>query len=97
MSEVEQSEISYSRKLVLAPDHDLGGHICAVTVSHKELDGLVGRLMQMCDLIGDREQRNALKSTIKQISREWLDNLYEESGYDRFTGIKDGVQAIELN
>lgn len=55
----------------------------AVTVSHIELGNLVGRLMQMCDLIGDVEQRNALKSTIKQISREWLDENYRIAGYDK--------------
>ena len=58
----------------------------AVFVSHAELDTLVGRLMQMCDLIGDVDQRDALKRTIKQISRDWLDDLYEESGYGKFEG-----------
>ena len=96
MSEVKEAVRSYSRKLVLVPDGETGGHVYAVPVSHKELDSLIGRLMQMCDLIGDVEQRTALKSTIKQINRDWLDNLYEESGYERFTGKRDGVEAIEI-
>ena len=61
-------------------------------ISHQELDGLVGRLMQMCDLMGDQEQRQALKSEIKQRCREWLDSEYEMAGYDRFEGLQDYAQ-----
>lgn len=67
-----------------------------VIISHRELDGLIGRLMQMCDLTGDQEQRFALKSTIKQMSRDWLDNIYEESGYDKYAGIVKDVETIEI-
>lgn len=55
-----------------------------VPVSHKQLDDLIGRLMQMCDLTGDLEQRKALKDTIKNISRRWLDSLYEDGGYHNY-------------
>lgn len=52
-----------------------------VPVSHQELDDLIGRLMQMCELTGDLEQRRALKSEIKLRTRGWLDNIYAEAGY----------------
>lgn len=68
----------------------------AVYIHHGDLDHLIGRLMQMCDLIGDVEQRSALKSTIKQINREWLDSLYEESGYGRFDGLKKNVEPVVI-
>lgn len=85
------------KPLLHAPTGNPGGEkYYAVAISHYELDTLVGRLMQMCDLTGDLEQRSALKSTIKQVSREWLDNLYEDAGYERFTGIRDDIEAIEL-
>lgn len=65
-----------------------------VPVSHEELDSLVGQMMQMCDLMGDREQREALKSEIKQRARRWLTNLYEESGYDKRHRIDDVGQIV---
>jgi hypothetical protein len=68
-----------------------------VYVSHMELDNLVGRLMQMCDLIGDKEQRTALKDTIKRINRDWLDDLYDESGYERFSGVIKGVNPVIID
>lgn len=96
MSEVKRALAK--RKLVRANNGDVpeGVKRIYVLVSHAELDSLVGRYMQMCDLIGDVEQRKALKDTIKQISRTWLDDLYEQSGYDKYTGKLDEVQAIEI-
>lgn len=68
-----------------------------VLISHAELDGLVGRLMQMCDLTGDLEQRKALKDTIKKTSRDWLDDVYSDSGYEKYTGLVDGITAHKIN
>lgn len=65
-----------------------------VLVSHAELDSLVGRLMQMCELTGDVEQRKALKDEIKMRSRAWLDDLYECSGYDKYQGVKAGAKVF---
>lgn len=62
-----------------------------VLISHDELDSLVGRLMQMCELTGDVEQRKALKDEIKMRSRAWLDDLYQSSGYDKWEGVKAGA------
>ena len=76
------------------PNTPLGVKTVSVLVTHSELDTLVGRLMQMCDLIGDIEQRKALKDTIKQISRDWLDDLYDQSGYDKYTGLKEMARVI---
>ena len=67
-----------------------------VLVSHTELDALVGRLMQIFDLNGDVEQRNALKSETKQRCREWLDNAYKEAGYDKWTGLEPGIKPISI-
>lgn len=72
--------------LVNREDPTMEGTVLSVPINHRQLDSLVGRLMQMCDLIGDVAQRKALKDTIKQISRDWLDTEYEDAGYDRFGG-----------
>ena len=66
-----------------------------VPISHQELDNLVGRLMQMCDLTGDQEQRVALKSTIKQITRDWLDDEYKMNGYDKWDGAREDAIIIK--
>lgn len=52
-----------------------------VLVSHQELDSLIGRMMQLFELNGDIEQRDALKQEFKWRSREWLDELYTMAGY----------------
>jgi len=52
-----------------------------VMVSHQELDDLIGRTMQMFELNGDVEQRNALKQEFKWRARAWLDEIYNSSGY----------------
>lgn len=82
--------------IIKAPTGNPGETYYAVLVSHQNLDNLIGRLMQMCDLTGDIEQRKALKDTIKQLSRDWLDGIYESSGYDKYTGIKEDVTPIEI-
>jgi hypothetical protein len=87
--EVSENGVSYRGFLVET------GNGILVPISHWELDTLVGRLMQMCDLIGDVEQRSALKSTIKQITREWLDNEYDNRGYDKWTGQRKGSHYID--
>lgn len=86
---MSESKVGYKNFIVDTKD---GSY---VIVSHHELDSLVGRLMQMCDLIGDLEQKNALKNTIKNICREWLDTEYESTGYDRWTGAKVGSRYID--
>lgn len=75
---------------------DTGGGYYTL-ISHKELDSLVGRLMQLFDLNGDAEQRNALKSETKQRCREWLDDQYEEAGYRKFEGLSVGVKPISIS
>lgn len=76
---------------------ELGGDgRIAVTVSHLELGNLVGRLMRMCDLTGDIEQRTALKSTIKIEARTWLDDLYTQAGYyEQTETVKNPVPALD--
>ena len=85
-------EVSYSRPLV----RDTDGFV-SVPVSHKDLDDLIGRLMQMCEPTGDVEQRRALKSEIKFRSREWLDGLYSSTGYDKFTGTPPEAHVIDFD
>lgn len=72
-----------------------GGGTISVTVSHLELGNLVGELMQMCELNGDVEQRDALKRTIKQISRNWLDDIYEEAGYSNYKDIQPKYSVLD--
>lgn len=52
-----------------------------VAVHHGHLDSLVGSLMHVCELTGDREQREALKSEIKMRTRDWLNDQYAVAGY----------------
>lgn len=71
-----------------------------VLVSHRELDSLIGRMMQVFELNGDVEQRNALKQETKWRCREWLDELYRDSGYvlhELVPGTKViNLKAVEL-
>lgn len=84
------------RKLVHSTNNTRSGPASYYTlVSHSEIDGLIGRLMQMCDLIGDVEQRKALKDTIKKLTRDWLDDLYTDSGYDKWDGPRPEALIIE--
>lgn len=68
-----------------------------VLVSHKELDDLIGKLMHMFELNGDVEQRNALKQETKWRCRDWLDDLYQESGYDKWQGVQEDANPISLS
>lgn len=70
-------------------------HCYFVPVSHYQLDHLIGRLMQMCELTGDIEQRKALKDEIKLRARAWLNDLYTSAGYDSFEGTKKDARIIE--
>ena len=75
--EVVADKVAYKSRAVVSKD---GAVYCLV--SFEELDHLTGRLMQMCELNGDAEQREALKRTIKQITKDWLNNQYRDGGYD---------------
>ena len=57
-----------------------------VTVDHNDLGNLIGRLCSRFDLVSDPEQREAIKRTIKSEARAWLDEAYNEAGYDKFGG-----------
>jgi len=72
-----------------------GDFVTSVAINHEHMDSLIGRLMQMCDLTGDLEQRKALKDTIKQICREWLNSEYEICRYDRWAGAAPGTRTVE--
>jgi len=79
-----------SEETAIASEPDIGFRVLIendgyyVLVSHRELDDLIGRTMQMFELNGDVEQRNALKQEFKWRARAWLDNLYKDSGYRDF-------------
>lgn len=66
-----------------------------VTISHKELDSLIGNLMHLCDLNSDSVYREALKSEIKMRSRRWLDEEYEDAGYRNYE-VQEGANIINL-
>lgn len=85
-----------SYKTLVQLDDDGTPSFLAVPIHHGNLDNLIGRLMQMCDLIGDVSQRKALKDTIKQITRDWLDDEYTEAGYDKYDGIKPGIKPVSI-
>lgn len=67
-----------------------------VLVSHRELDNLIGRMMQVFELNGDVEQRNALKQETKWRCREWLDEIYRDSGYVMHE-LTPGTKVIKIN
>ncbi len=67
-----------------------------VPVNHNEVDGLIGQLMQMCDLTGDPVQRKALKDSIKRICREWMNSELASAGYERYQGIQDNARVIDM-
>lgn len=71
-----------------------GGYF--VTVSHRELDQLVASLMHVAELDSDKEHRDALKGELKARSRVWLDSLYDEAGYDKYSGVQVGTKIINL-
>lgn len=60
---------------------DYTGMSIKVTVDHMDLGNLIGRLMRMADIMGDVEQRRAVKDTIKREARDWLNDIYDEAGY----------------
>ncbi len=95
MESVETAKDSYWLRLVEI-ERVTQPHSIYVTVSHSELDGLVGRMMQMCDLIGDPQQRKALKDTIKRNCRDWMNDQYESAGYDQFGGVRKGVEVHKI-
>lgn len=53
-------------------------------VDHADLDSLIGMLMQHIEATFiDKEQREAQKSIIKTMTREWLRHIYEwEKGWE---------------
>lgn len=78
LSEEYMREV-FSKKLVKI------GEGYYVPISHAEIDSLIGRLMQICDIMGDTTQRQAVKMEIKHRTRDWLDDNYQSLGYDKFT------------
>lgn len=68
-----------------------------VPVSHLELDGLIGRLMHLCELMGDNVQREAMKSEIKLRTRSWLDSEYNRAGYDVFNGPDNDALVVTID
>lgn len=67
-----------------------------VLVNFMTIDSLVGRLMEMCELNGDVEQRNALKRQIKQITRGWLRDQYSDAGAGEWGDLKEHVKLSRL-
>lgn len=90
MSKVKSADDERSYKPLVSN----GGYY--VLVSHNEIDDLIGRMMQLFELNGDVEQRNALKQETKWRCREWLDALYEDSGYSRNHSVPENVPIYKL-
>jgi hypothetical protein len=60
-----------------------------VMVSHNELNGLVARLMHLAELDSDKTHREAVKGELKQVARNWLDDLYDDAGYRNYDVLPD--------
>jgi len=67
-----------------------------VLVNFETINPLIGRLMEMCELNGDVEQRNALKRQIKQIVNDWLRNEYSAAGSGVYGRLEDDVEIFEI-
>ena len=90
------SSRSYIPLVTVPGPHEF--NVMAVPIHHQDLDSLIGQLMQMFELNGDVEQRNAQKSAAKQICRDWLDNSYlDKCGYDKHTGEVEGGKTLKLD
>ena len=93
MSEIDQvAKLPNERRLLHIKNGEEGGYWIAV--SHRELDHLVGNLMQLIDIVGNLEQSRALKDEIKHRCRNWLDGYYETAGYDTWQGVTDKANPI---
>ena len=88
--EKEFVDVPFRKSLI----EEQGGYY--VTISHKELDSLVGNLMHLCDLNSDAVYREALKSEVKQRSRNWLDEQYALSGYKNYA-VESGAYIINID
>lgn len=66
-----------------------------VMVSHEELNSLVARLMHLAEMDSDVEHRNAVKGELKLAARNWLDDLYADSGYVNHT--YDETKVVDVN
>jgi len=93
MSEEEVVAVPYQR----SKDERLidTGEGIYVLISHRQVDYLIGSLMGMCDVMGDKEQRDAVKSEIKQRVRSWLDDRYAVAGYSGFR-VNPDVETIKI-
>lgn len=94
MKEVEvKTYVPNERRLLHIINGDVGSYF--VAISHRELDGLVGRLLFLCDIIGG-SQGEALKSEIKTRCRDWLDDHYSMAGYDKWSGVTESANPVEI-
>jgi len=66
-----------------------------VPISHAELDNLLGSLLHLMDLNSDTQFREAMKSEIKQRTRQWLDNEYSSIGYRNYR-YADGAKILVI-
>lgn len=95
MSEVlETVKVPNERRLLDIKNGIEGGYW--VAISHKELDHLVGNLMQLIDIVGNPEQSRALKDEIKHRCRNWLDDYYSMAGYDKWQGITNSANPVVI-
>ena len=92
MSEEARAKIPNERRLLDIRNGIEGSYF--VAVSHRELDNLVGSLMQLIDIVGSQEQSRALKTEVKQRSRNWLDDLYQMAGYDKWAGVTESANPV---
>ena len=67
-----------------------------VMVSHRELDDLIARLMHLAELDSDKEHRTAVKGELKYRVRNWLDQLYENSGYKNHK-LVEGARVLNVD
>lgn len=75
---VQDNSFYDKSRLIILPSGDY------VAIHHRHLDHLIGSLMAIFDLNGDKVQRDALKSEVKMRCRQWLNDQYYAVGYEEY-------------
>jgi len=78
IEKLSQEEYEKDRLIIIEGKGDF------VAVHHGHLDQLIGSLMHLCELDSDKEHREALKSDIKMRCRQWLNDQYDNAGYQKY-------------
>lgn len=78
MQKAEPEPETETERLIIAFDSDM------VAIDFRHLDTLIGSLCHVLDLNSDKEYREHVKSEIKMRCRDWLNDQYDNAGYEEY-------------